>query len=267
MAGAIFEMVKVAILRTAGTNCDNETAFAFSLVSADAEMVHINEFVKAKKRLADYQILVLPGGFTYGDDIASGKILANEMRHSLGSDIEKFISDGKLILGICNGFQILVKMGLLPALEGCAWEIDVTLNLNDSAKFEARWCHLKLAESNCVWTKGLPRVIYLPVAHGEGKFIPAKDIVLKNLKANKQIVFQYCTESGKKPKYPDNPNGSIDDIAAISDSTGRIMGMMPHPERYIRMTQHPRWTRGGLKKEGDGLAIFRNGVEFVKKNL
>lgn len=261
------KQVKVAILRTAGTNCDNETAFAFSLAGAEAEMVHINEFVKSGKRLSDYQILALPGGFTYGDDIASGKILANEIRHSLGGDVEKFISDGKLILGICNGFQILVKMGLLPALDGRLWEADVTLNLNDSAKFEDRWCYLKLAESNCVWTRGLPRVVYLPVAHGEGKFIPARHAVLKKLRANKQIVFRYCAEGGGKPQYPGNPNGSVDDIAAISDATGRIMGMMPHPERYIRMTQHPRWTRGGLKKEGDGLAIFRNGVEFVKKNL
>lgn len=261
------KQVKVAILRTAGTNCDNETAFAFSLAGAATEMVHINEFVKFRKRLSDYKILVLPGGFTYGDDIASGKILANEIKYNLGDDVGKFISDGKLILGICNGFQVLVKMGLLPALERRLWEVNVTLNLNDSAKFEDRWCHLKLQESNCVWTKGLPGIIYLPVAHGEGKFVPAKDVVLKKLKANKQIVFRYCTESGKKPQYPDNPNGSIDDIAALSDPTGRIMGMMPHPERYIRMTQHPRWTRGGLKKAGNGLAIFRNGVEFAKKNL
>ncbi len=260
--------VKAVILRTAGTNCDNETAFAFSLAGVEAEMVHINEFVRRGKRLSDYHILALPGGFTYGDDIASGKILANEIKHNLGPDVEKFISDGKLILGICNGFQILVKMGLLPALNGRLWNTDVTLNLNDSAKFEDRWCHLNLAAGNhCVWTKGMTKIIYLPVAHGEGKFIPETDKSLGELRQNRHIVFRYSTEKGGKPEYPDNPNGSIDDIAAICDSTGRILGMMPHPERYVRMTQHPRWTRGGLRKEGDGLAIFRNGAEFAKKNL
>lgn len=262
------KQARVAILRTAGTNCDKETAFAFSLVGAETDFVHINEFVKKKKRLSDYQILTLPGGFTYGDDIASGKILANEIRYNLGADVEKFISDGKLILGICNGFQILVKMGLLPALNGHLWETNVTLNLNDSAKFEDRWCYLKPAAGNrCVWTKGISEIIYLPVAHGEGKFIPASSAVLKELKEDKQVVFRYCREDGKKPEYPDNPNGSVDDIAAISDSTGRILGMMPHPERYIRMTQHPRWTRDRLRKEGDGLAVFRNGVKFAENNL
>ncbi|MBU4376939.1 MAG: phosphoribosylformylglycinamidine synthase I [Candidatus Omnitrophica bacterium] len=260
--------VKVAILRTAGTNCDNETAFAFLRAGAESDLIHINEFAKKRKRLSDYHILALPGGFTYGDDIASGKILANEIKYKMRADMERFISDGKLIVGICNGFQILVKMGLLPALGGRKWEMDVTLNLNDSAKFEDRWCYLKNAEkNNCVWTKGLPQIIYLPVAHGEGKFIPKDNSVLNKLKQNHQIVLRYCAKRGGKAVYPDNPNGSVDDIAAISDSTGRVLGMMPHPERYVVTTQHPRWTRERPTKEGDGAAIFRNGVDFVKANL
>lgn len=259
---------KIAILRTAGTNCDNETAFAFLRSGAKPDLIHINEFAKKRKRLSDYHILALPGGFTYGDDIASGRILANEIKYKMRADMERFISDGKLVIGICNGFQILVKMGLLPALERRMWEMDVTLNLNDSAKFEDRWCYLRRAEgNNCVWTKGLPQIIYLPVAHGEGKFIPRDGSVLNKLRRNCQIVFRYCDRGGKKPVYPDNPNGSVDDIAAISDSTGRILGIMPHPERHVLTTQHPRWTREKPGKEGAGAAIFRNGVNFVKSNL
>ena len=260
--------VKVAILRTAGTNCDNETAFAFLLAGAEPDLVHINEFVKKRKRLSDYHILALPGGFTYGDDIASGKVLANEIKYKLQGDTERFISEGKLIIGICNGFQILAKMGLLPALGGRLWDVDITLNLNDSAKFEDRWCYLKKAErSNCVWTKGASSIIYLPVAHGEGKFIPKDETILKKLKENHQIAFRYCAKGGGRAGYPGNPNGSIDDIAAVSDSTGRILGMMPHPERHVVVTQHPRWTREKLDKDGDGILIFRNGVDLVKANL
>lgn len=260
--------VKVIVLRTAGTNCDNETAFAFSKVGADAELVHINELIRKKKKLLDYHILTVPGGFTYGDDIASGKILANEIKYNIRKDIEKFLSCGKLMLGICNGFQVLVKMGLLPALGGRLWNADVTLNLNDSGKFEDRWCYLKRSSGNIsVWTKDLPDIIYLPVAHAEGKFIPRNDAALNALKKNKQIAFQYSDQNGKRGSYPVNPNGSIDNIAGISDTTGRVLGMMPHPERFIRKSQHPRWTREILKEEGHGFYIFKNGVEFAKKNL
>lgn len=259
--------VKVAILRTAGTNCDRETAFAFLKAGAEPDLIHINEFKKTKQ-LSDYHILALPGGFTYGDDVASGKILANEIKYKMRADMENFVSDGKLIIGICNGFQVLVKIGLLPAIDGRIWEMDVTLSLNDSAKFEDRWCYLKNEEeNNCVWTKDMPQIIYLPVAHGEGKFIPNDNSTLNKLKQNRQIVFRYCAKGGGKPVYPDNPNGSVSDIAAICDPAGRILGMMPHPERHIFRTQHPRWTREMLGKEGCGMTIFRNGAVFAKKNL
>ena len=245
-----------------------ETAFAFSNVGADAELVHINEIIKKKKRLSDYHILTVPGGFTYGDDIASGKILANEIKYNIREDIERFLSGGKLMLGICNGFQVLVKMGILPGLGGGVWDVNVTLNLNDSAKFEDRWCYLRQSGNNiCVWTKGLPGIIYLPVAHAEGKFIPKDENVLNKLKDNKQIVFRYSDEDGNKAPYPANPNGSIDDIAGICNATGRVLGIMPHPERFIRKTQHPRWTREDLKEKGDGLYILKNGVDFVKNNI
>ncbi len=262
--------IKVCILRTAGTNCDKETAFAFTQAGAEAELVHINSFVQGDKELADYQILALPGGFSYGDDLASGKVFANELKCKLSAALKKFVEDGKLIIGICNGFQILVKSGLLPGNED--FEQETSLIINDSGKFEDRWVYLRRQKTEdrrqkCVWTKDLPAVIYLPVAHGEGKFIVKDNIVLNRLKKNKQVVFKYCDAQGKSSGYPDNPNGSQEDIAGICDETGRILGLMPHPERHIGFSQHPRWFNTNNKKEGDGLTIFKNGVEYARKLL
>jgi len=258
---------RVCVLRTAGTNCDQETAFAFVQAGAGAELVHVNKFIQREKSLCDYEILAIPGGFSYGDDVAAGKILANELRTKLIDDLKQFIRDGKLIIGICNGFQILVKSGLLPGND--AFKQEVSLIINDSAKFEDRWVYLKSVKCKaksvkCVWTKNLAEVIYLPVAHGEGKFIVQDEAVLKKLKDNDEVVFQYCDQAGKITGYPANPNGSLDNIAGICDSTGRVFGLMPHPERHISVLQHPR--RIG-KKDGDGLRIFKNGVEYIKKNF
>ncbi len=254
---------KVCVLRTAGTNCDKEAAFAFSEAGAIAELVHINRLFEGENKLSDYQILVVPGGFSYGDDIAAGKILANELRFKLVDDIKQFIRDGKLIIGICNGFQVLVKSGLLPGNEELTQE--TSLIINDSGKFEDRWAYLRSSQSKCVWIKNLPEVIYLPVAHGEGKFVTKDKSVLERIKKNGQVVFQYCDEEGGLAGYPLNPNGSIDNIAGICDETGRILGLMPHPERHIGVSQHPRWPKG--KKTGDGFLIIANGVEYAKNNL
>ena len=268
---------KVIVLRTAGTNCDKETAFAFKAAGASAELVHINELTGRRQNLNNYHILALPGGFTYGDDIASGKILANELKFKLEETLQKFITDGKLIIGICNGFQILVKAGLLPDLAGDFQTIEATLTLNDSNKFEDRWVYLKnpndkIQMTKCIWTKGIDKIIHLPVAHGEGKFIPKNDTVLKALKKNRLIALEYVNEKGAEGPYPHNPNGSIDNIAGICDTTGRIFGLMPHPERHLSAYQSPFWTkreRKELQKKeaGDGLSIFQNGVDFAKKHL
>ncbi len=274
-------MVKVLVLRTAGTNCDKETAFAFDEAGAVTELVHINRLSSGEKELSDYQILAIPGGFSYGDDIASGKILANELKYAIEADLQKFIRDGKLIIGICNGFQILVKSGLLPNLSGDFKTIEATLTLNDSAKFEDRWVYLKSPQSlpcrqagtvhspqsKCVWTKNLPEIIYLPVAHGEGKFIPKDNKILAKLKKEGLIVLEYTDEDGIKKGFPYNPNGSVENIAGICDRTGRIFGLMPHPERHISYLQHPRWTRQMNRSRGDGFAIFKNGVDFARKHL
>ncbi len=251
--------VKTLILRAPGTNCDAETAFAFQQAGAVATSVHINQLIRGEQRLSDYQILVVPGGFTYGDDIAAGKVLANELRLKLGEDILRFIEGGGLILGICNGFQVLVKAGILPRLSNGS-SPPLTVVANDSGKFECRWVYLKVnKDSPCLFTKGIDSM-YLPVAHAEGKVV-ADPEVLSEL----NIVVYYADEQGdNKAGYPYNPNGSAGNIAGICDASGRIFALMPHPERYIRGTQHPQWTRQGAKEHGDGFQVFLNAVKWVK---
>jgi len=267
------EKAKVIVLRTAGTNCDEETAFAFKSFGAEVDSVHINRLFNGEVHLKDYHILAIPGGFTYGDDIESGRILANELRLKLGTDLCRFIGDGKLVIGICNGFQVLVKSGILPGAlrEKEEEEHDVsqkaTLINNDSGKFEDRWSYLKV-EGQSVWTEGLNDVVYYPVAHAEGKFVPRDEYVLTQLNVNGQVAFRYCDSRGKRAKYPENPNGSVEDIAGITDPTGRILGLMPHPERHFLFTQHPFWTRlNNNGRYGQGAKVFENGVNYVRKNL
>jgi len=299
-------MTKVIVLRAAGTNCDLETAYAFKKHQAEVDLIHINELKSKKRKLSSYHILAIPGGFTYGDDVAAGRILANELRFNLKEDLAKFIQDGKLIIGICNGFQVLVKAGLLPDCESLKQK--ATLTLNDSGKFEDRWVYLKKPETpegqaygagrnqkppkdkptgqaedsdrresraesrgnqkpdSCVWTKDINEIIYLPVAHAEGKFITDKD-TLEELKENNQIIFQYVDKEGKLERYPYNPNGSVENIAGICDKTGRILGLMPHPERSIMSYHHPHWQKNQDIKEGDGKLIFKNAVSYIKSRL
>lgn len=258
--------VKVLVLRTAGTNCDQETAFAFRSFGAQVDLVHINKLYKRDVELGNYHILALPGGFSYGDNIESGRILANEIRIHLGDDIKKFIKDGKLIIGICNGFQVLVKAGILPGDKDAATQ-NTTLVSNDSGKFEDRWVYLNVSGKS-VWTDGLEDKVYFPVAHAEGKFVTESKELLSRLKKNGQVAFRYGSLNGKKPAYPQNPNGSVEDIAGITDKTGRILGLMPHPERHFLFTQHPFWTRLIKKKKyGDGAKIFENGVKYIKKKF
>lgn len=256
--------VRVCILRSAGTNCDWETAFAFAEAGASPESVHINELLRRQRFLDDYEILAIPGGFTYGDDLGAGKIFANELRFKLGDEIRAFVKSGKLVIGICNGFQILVKAGLLPGNPEFTQE--ASLVLNDSAKFEARWVYLRNPGSRCIWTRGLAQVIYLPVAHGEGKFVTLDRKIMERLKNNEQVALRYCDEKGDPAGYPYDPNGSQDHIAGITDESGRVFGLMPHPERHCDPLQNPRWFQEG-KKEGDGIFIFRNGVDYARKNL
>jgi len=253
------DKVRTIILRAPGTNCDIETAFAFEQAGAAASLVHVNELARSKKKLADYQIMVIPGGFTYGDDIAAGKVLANELKLKLEEQLQHFVQNGKLILGICNGFQVLAKAGILPESQNN--QPALTLAANDSSRFECRWVHLRINQkSPCVFTRGIKQM-QLPVAHGEGKLVAASG-TLPNL----NIALYYTDEQGNnKAGYPYNPNGSMENIAGICDNSGRIFALMPHPERYIRASQHPLWTRQKVKKYGDGFKIFLNAVKWAKR--
>lgn len=251
--------VKTLIVQAPGTNCDMETAFAFEQAGSVVEAAHINELVCRKDPLSEYQIMVIPGGFTYGDDISAGKILANELRLRLGGDIQRFVDDGRLILGICNGFQVLLKAGILQRGTDLTRE-SVTIAANDSGRFECRWVYLRVKEeSNCVFTRGMS-VMYLPVAHGEGKVFAEPGVAEKL-----QAVLHYADEEGVvSAGYPHNPNGSIGNMAGACDFSGRVFGLMPHPERFVRWTQHPGWRREAPRHRGDGLQIFVNAVEWAK---
>jgi phosphoribosylformylglycinamidine synthase len=261
--------VQAIVLTGFGINCDNETRQALVRAGAEVRRIHLNDLVDDPSQLDSAAILAIPGGFSFGDDVASGKILANRLRFKLGAPLQKFIADGKLVIGICNGFQVMVKMGLLPLFDG-EFRQEVTLTNNDSARFENRWITLaKDPATRCVWVEGIDR-LELPIRHGEGKFIPMDESVLARLKANGQIAFRYCRPDGSPAnnEFPFNPNGAVEDIAGICDPTGRVFGLMPHPEAFVDRENHPRWTRMGdeLPEEGFGLRVFRNAVAYAKAN-
>ena len=251
--------VKTLILRAPGTNCDVESAFAFENAGAEVELVHVAELILRQRPLSGYQIMVIPGGFTYGDDISAGRILANELRLKLRDEVGRFVDDGRLILGICNGFQVLVKAGLLPRLTDEDSQL-LTIAGNDSGKFECRWVYLRANKTSpCIFTRGID-IMYLPVAHAEGKVVAVTEAL-----GQLNVALHYANETGDiRAGYPCNPNGSMNNIAGICDATGRVFGLMPHPERFIRWTQHPRWTTQGRRDHGDGFRIFLNSVRYAK---
>jgi len=258
--------VKAVVLRAAGINCDAETEHALELTGARAQRVHINRLIEDKSLLNRFSILVIPGGFSYGDDVAAGKILANQIRHHLYDAVHKFIDDGKLVLGICNGFQVLVKCGLLGANGSGNGQQSVTITNNDSGKFEDRWVYLEPQTDRCIFIEP-GRRIYLPIAHGEGKVVTKSDSDLIKLLDDGSVAFKYVDKDGREGGYPVNPNGSAGAIAGLTDATGRVMGLMPHPERFVRATQHPRWTRLENRGDGDGMSIFRNAVNYIRGDL
>lgn len=263
--------VRALILRAPGTNCDRETVFAFEQAGARAERVHVNRLLERPALLHDYQIFCLPGGFCYGDDLGAGTILASRLRHHLGDALRALHEAGKLILGICNGFQALVKARLLPGGDATG---KITLAPNDSAGFEDRWVHLQAEAGQCVFLRGVER-LDLPVAHAEGKFTCTDAQVLNHLQRTGQLVLRYATTAGTetahpretKPAavgYPENPNGSWGDVAGLCDPTGRIFGLMPHPERHVRRIQHPTAKRRDDAPTTNGLAVFRNAVRYFQ---
>jgi phosphoribosylformylglycinamidine synthase I len=271
-------LVRSIVLTGYGINCEREMAHACRLAGSDvADIVHMSELIHGKRRLDDYHFLNLPGGFLDGDDLGAARAAAVRLRYTrvtttgerLYDQILRFIQAGKLILGVCNGCQLMVKSGMLPGFDGDYEAQRVTITFNDSGRFEDRWVYLLInQESPCVFTRGLEN-IYLPVRHGEGKFIPGANGTLERLKRGGQIVAQYTDKDRQRPtmEYPFNPNGSVEAVAGICDETGRLMGLMPHPEAYTHRTNHPRWTREKLPEEGLGVALFRNAVEYIRAHL
>ncbi len=269
--------IAAIVLSGNGTNCEMETAHACRLGGFEiVDIVTIWELVSGEAALDPYDFLCLPGGFLDGDDLGSAKAQANRLLHTvvkrtgkpLFTQFTEFIGKGKLILGICNGFQLMVKLGLLPSLSGSLAQ-QVTLTNNDSGRFEDRWVWLKAnPDSPCIFTKGIGTV-YLPVRHGEGKFVARDSEVLAALKKQNQIVFSYIDPDTLAPtmRYPDNPNGSQLSIAGVCNASGRLFGLMPHPEAFTHATNHPRWSREKLPEEGVGPKIFRNAREYIAQSL
>jgi phosphoribosylformylglycinamidine synthase I len=274
---------RALVLTGYGLNCDYETDYALNLAGAESRRVHINELILTetpgkKVSLEDYHILVFGGGFSWADDHGAGVLMASKLKQHLGKQIEQFIEDGKLVLGICNGFQCLVNLGLLPAFDYQYGKRRVALTYNDAGNFIDGWVNLKVnPKSPCIFTKEIPS-IELPVRHGEGKFY-ATDDVIEDLFKNNQVALQYADKNGEEAhgQWPLNPNGSLGDIAGICDPSGRIFGLMPHPEAYNHYTNHPDWTRKWeeitrqsrmkMAEEGEGIKIFRNAVAYIKTSF
>lgn len=271
--------VNALVLTGFGLNCDMETAHAFTLAGATAHRVHINALIAGKVDLADFQILAFGGGFSWGDDHGSGVVQALKLKNHLGEKLLSFVDRGSLIIGICNGFQTLVNLGLLPGFDGDYTDRSVALTWNDCGNFRDQWVHLGVNEqSPCVFTRGVDPLMDLPVRHGEGKFV-ADAGVIERLTAANQVVMRYARPDGTPAggSFPENPNGAMEDIAGICDPTGRIFGLMPHPEAYNHFTNHPDWCRntaaaGRMGKDAGigsemtpGLRIFKNAVEYLEK--
>jgi phosphoribosylformylglycinamidine synthase len=259
---------RVLILRAPGTNCDQETAFAFEQAGAIAERIHVNHLIENPALHDRYQILCVPGGFSYGDDIAAGRILATRLRQHLSQLVDTFVhgNGDRLVLGICNGMQVLMRLGVLTEGVGDADKSPATLTWNNHGRFEDRWVHLIVDNTPCVFLQGIERM-YLPMAHAEGKFVAASQQVLDQLRTAGRLAIRYARDQGPVEEhvlpFPDNPNGADANVAGICDASGRVFGLMPHPERHIDPTQHPSWTRRSEQPEyGDGFAMFQNAVQW-----
>jgi len=273
------KQTRAIVITGNGTNCEMEAAHACRLGGFDDVVIaHISEILSGEIRLDDFHFLNLTGGFLDGDDLGSAKAQANRLKYaSVAGSCEKlvdqftrFIADGKLILGVCNGFQLMVKMGMLPGFDGRYLTQTVTLTHNDCGRFQDRWCYLKVdPASPSIFTHGIVKGIYLPVRHGEGKFIAESNELLNRIETTHLSALKYSDSGYETPtmEFPGNPNGSFNAIAGLCDPTGRLMGLMPHPEAFVHYTQHPRWTRENLPEEGDGLILYINAAEYVRKNL
>lgn len=255
---------RVLVLRAPGTNCDVESAYAFEMAGAESVRLHVNQLIDHPALANNFQILCFPGGFSYGDDIASGRILATQLKTFLSETIDLFREQDRLVLGICNGFQIMMRLGIF--FDNEATTPMATLTWNQQGRYEDRWVHLKSESDHCVFMRGIDQV-YLPMAHAEGRFLFRDEQAQQTLLSQKQIVLRYCSPTGQTGDtmlpYPVNPNGAEANVAGICDSSGRIFGLMPHPERHLFATHHPQWTRREVQPEfGEGFRIFQNAVAY-----
>lgn len=257
--------VRALVLRTAGTNCDRETCLALERAGAEPRLEHVARLCEQPAALEACGILVIPGGFSYGDDLGAGRVLGFQLRTRLADALGRFVERGGLVLGVCNGFQVLVDTGLLEGALSNRAERGVALDVNASGHFECRWVTLRAEDSACAWLEP-GELLPVPVAHGEGRFTVRDERVLARLRANRQIALRYVRPGSTggsrvaQAEYPDNPNGSVEAIAGICDPSGRVLGLMPHPERNLTPWNHPRWTRLGPRAEGEGLRFYRRMV-------
>jgi phosphoribosylformylglycinamidine synthase I len=280
---ATTQQLRALVLRAPGINCDRETAQACRMVGFETDLVHINQLIKDPARLLNYQFLVIPGGFSYGDDLGAGTLLAKNLEIHLGDQLRQFVAEERPVLGICNGFQVLIRLGLLPDNQMNEVAVQVvptkqaTLTENESAQFECRWVTLAVQPGPCIFTRGIERALELPVAHGEGQFVLAGDV--SQLQANGQVPLIYVSANGRAvgraspvptalsvaASYPDNPNGSVGDVAGVCNTQGSVLGLMPHPERYVTALQHPQ--RRSLLNNGlgDGILLFQNAYTYAQQ--
>lgn len=264
--------IKTLVITGFGLNCEKETAAACRLAGSSPELIHLNDLLAGKETLDKYHFLTFIGGFSFGDHLGSGTVFANRVKFNLRDQLQKFVDDGKLVIGICNGFQTLTRLGMVPALNGDYFTQTAALAHNDSGVFRDDWCRLKAnAQSPCVFTKGID-MVRLPLRHGEGKFV-ADAKVIEEIESRNLVAVRYANADGSfATEFPANPNGSINSIAGICDPTGRIFGLMPHPEAFLSPYNAPDWTEvkaitGNLPAEGDGVKFFRNAIDYIAENF